>query len=282
MSELDKELQGVKSDPPADNNNVNDPSTSAAGGSNQPGSDKEHEQRVENLRREYERKLAKSEEKFLSKLQEMERKLESKLTPTSQPAVKNSVADYSTQELETMLGNVQLTPVQRTVIQNELTARTVRDVTKQTIQAETYRTRIEQAKQAVRQQALSEYPALSDADSEFYSAVDAELSNRRAMFGEQPTDVLDAANAVARRMGVAPVIRRSVNSDIAGGGNNGPGGNGGNRRLKYELSDERRAAIAERLSEALPSGKKFDDKKLKERSRAYAENTHLYGIGGGN
>lgn len=216
---------------------------------------------------EFNRKLAAAQQAQRQELENFKNEVLQAVRGTASAAPVKSepktVSDYPTDQLETMLSNPQATPTQKAVIQAELTKRAADSAVDAKLGAyERTRTVKEESVKATRE-AIDTYPLLTDKTSAFHAAVDAELSRRRAMYGNFPTDILDAANVVARRMNVQP---RTVASGFVAGGRSAP--------VETEtqgpvIGDETYNRLASRLQDALPPGKTFDPKKIQERAQNY-------------
>ncbi len=137
----------------------------------------------------------------------------------------------------------------------------------------------DQLRSRAQQDALRRYPELADRSSEFYSAVNGRLNELgEGYVNANPRAVLDAANDVAAEMGVSPRQAgraAQMRGRVAGKANANPKPN---EEPKEEggMSDAEMDAIAKRLGGALPKGKEFDRKALRERGQFYRDNLQHY------
>ena len=230
---------------------------------------------AQNYAAEFNRKLEKARNDFQSQLAQTEQRLLAALrggnpapaatASAAAPAQKGTLAEYSDADLAALQQNPALNPQQRAIIDGELNLRRSRNAIREELGAYDRNQKLGAARANAVTQALNMYPTLTNPDSPFAQAVDAELANRQALYGETPTEVLDAANAVARRMGVRPEDGAQRGFVAGSGSAPAPSNN-----LK-PLDDATVNHISSRLAGALPPGKTFDAARIQERTAGYVK-----------
>jgi len=230
--------------------------------------DKEGDRPLKNLQAEFNRKLDKQAREMKQFQTEVLQAI--KGTPAkpveSKPEGVKTVRDYTTVELRAMSANPQATPQQRATIEEELQIRTAKEESRRTYYELNRERDIAEARKQATVEALGSYAALSNEESQFYKSVDSELTARRTRYGEHPTDILDAANAVAKRMGIKP-SGRYTGGFVAPGRGTSPDPD--RTDSETSMGDDKISRISGRLAHALPKGKTFDPKVIKQRAADY-------------
>lgn len=231
---------------------------------------------AENYYRELIRKSEEREERMLSA---MERLADSSTPVRSEPVKKSgdSLDDRSIEELDGLRD--QVPEDRRAAFDAYLNKRRVTEEVDTRMSALEHRTEAKTARQGAGQEAVNRYPELADPTSKFAKKVNAKLRTLgRGYIDANPRAIVDAANEVAisegRRFRSAPGRRpRGSQADRS----NTPVDNEsrGSKGKQFQ-SKEETAAIAERLSRALPKGKKFDVDKINERANEYDQNRDLF------
>ena len=144
--------------------------------------------------------------------------------------------------------------------------------------------RLEAARGTAEQAALAAFPALRDQNSEFSRRVKAALQQRHAEGVSSPYEAYDVANNVAREMNVEAARAVTPGNFTASGFQPAPV-TAAPKPNRLELTDADIERIGSRLAEALPADRlpdgrtkrrTFDKKRVKERSKMYADNADLY------
>lgn len=250
--------------------------TSPASGTGNQTGDSGDDRPLKNFQAEFTRKLQQQEQAARERFDRIEQLLTQRnAAPTVAPAAPaQTLNTMSVAELETALGSPQLTLQQRAIVESELRTRVASKVANDTIQ--TYeRQRVEnQDREEATREALDLYPILrpGNEDSPFYRAVDAELTRRRNTYGKNPTDILDAANRVAKRMNVQSAARPFGGGYVAGGRTGAPA----QGQVEETISDASFNKMAEKYSRALPrksdgTQRQFNAENIKARARQYTE-----------
>lgn len=230
---------------------------------------------AQNYAAEFNRKLEKARNEFANQLQVTEQRILAAMkgsnaaapvpAATPQAQQKGTLAEYTDAELAALQQNPALNPQQRAIIDGELNLRRSRSAIREELSAYDRSQKLGAARANSVNQALGMYPSLRDISSPFAQAVDAELTQRQSLYGETPTEVLDAANAVARRMGVRPE-EGAQRGFVAGSGSAPAPG-----RKAMPLDDATINHISSRLAGALPPGKQFDTARIQERTAEYVK-----------
>lgn len=266
MSDLREQINGVTggaSPTPGDGGGATTPASS---GGNQDVTSGGGDRPIENAVAEFNRKLKEQREQFQSQLRSTKDEILGAIrgsqgaAPSRPPGTPRPMSDYSVAELETLQANPQLTADQKQIIFSELTIRRARETTREEIGAYDRTQRLQGARAEANAEAMRLYPTLGEEASAFSQNVDAELTRRQAVNGKTPTEVLDAANAVARAMGVRPEDGRQRGFVAGGGGAPAPAAQAN------PLPDDVVANVSQRLQRALPAGKKFDTKVIQEQT----------------
>ena len=281
---LRQQLQGVTPppDPPAgeppiedEDLETNEPIEDADDGDGDgPGEPKDRS--AENYYREVIRKSEEREERMLSMME----KLADTPTPVRSEPVKksgDSLDDRSIDELDGLRD--QVPEDRRAAFDSYLNKRRVTEEVETRMSDLEHRTEVRTARQGAGQEAVNRYPDLADPGSDFAKKVNAKLRTLgRTYIDSNPRAIVDVANEVAisegrqfrsnsgRRPKGSQANRSSTPVDNESRGSKG----------KQFQSTEETAAIAERLSRALPKGKKFDVTKINERANEYDKNRDLF------
>jgi hypothetical protein len=205
-------------------------------------------------------------------------------SPVSPFGAPRALQDFSDEYITQYLNNPELTPYQRQILVNEQAARNQLKLANQVWDQRREQERVLEEKGRAEQAAIAAFPVLRDPSSDFAKRVNQLLTARRQRFGEFPTDVYDVANSVAREMGIGETRAYTPSTYVAPGlqervpqQNRGP--------KKHELGEADIERISERLASAMPSDRQadgkmkrraFDKKRIKERSKMYADNADLY------
>jgi hypothetical protein len=136
----------------------------------------------------------------------------------------------------------------------------------------------EQLRGKAQQDALRRYPDLANRGSEFYTEVNSRLNELGDSYVKNnPRAVLDAANDVAAEMGMSPrTASKAANMRGRVGRKSNSNPNPKDTKKKSEMSDKDFASIGRQLGSALPKGKSFDKKFIKERAEFYRDNRQYY------
>ena len=257
---------------------------------------------IDNVYGEFSRKYSKIEERLEGLYQGIEaitQKLGSAPAPQQAPAppaqqfgpgpvspfgAPRPLAHFSDEHIEAYLRDNTLTPYQRNILETEKVTRNQAKLANQIWDQRAAQERLASTKSQAEQAAMAAFPALRDSASEFSQKVKVALQQRRSQFGEFPTDVYDVANAVSREMGLGETRAVTPSTFTASGfQDNQP--RPASKPRRNELNDADVERISSRLANALPSDRqadgkmtrrKFNTKRLKERSKMYSENADLY------
>lgn len=190
--------------------------------------------------------------------------------------------EYTDEQLQMALRSGRLTPDQTREVERLLNERRVEAKTRELFDKRDREQKLSAAEQEAETAALQSFPALRDPNSEFARKVNAALERQREEFGKFPHDKFDVANRIARQMGVE--VSRIVTPGYVGKpeasdpkpSDDEPQG----------MPDDRIREIAENLRYALPvkrnpktgrmERKQFNLKRIKERSKRYAEERDLH------
>jgi hypothetical protein len=282
---LREQLQGVTppSDPPTEEQPIedeylepNEPTEDADDGDDGESSEGGQGRPAENYYREL---IRKSEEREERMLQMMERIADSSAAVRSEPVKKSgdSLDDRSVEELEGLRD--QVPEDRRSAFDAYLNKRRVTEEVESRMSALEQRTEVRTARQGAGQEAVNRYPDLADPTSDFAKKVNAKLRTLgRQYIDANPRAIVDVANEVAitegRQFRSQPGRRpkgSQANRSSTPVDNESRGAKG-----KQFQSKEETAKIAERLSRALPRGKKFDIDKINERANEYDQNRDLF------
>jgi hypothetical protein len=255
---------------------------------------------VDNLAAEFNRKQAKLQEQIAG-LTESVQKLAQAFVQGQQPqrfeqgnqppppppqrqVPQHAAADlsnYTDEQLQQALASGQLSAYQTKVIEEALQERRL-DRRLEAKFAETQKqSQTERLRAESEEAALAAFPALKDKNSEFSRRVEAALSDQRRQLGEFPTDRFDVANRVARIMGVE--VSRVITPGFVAKPDSTQADDV--EEPSGQTEDEIRA-IAANLRYALPlrhdpvtgkmERKKFNLKRIQERSKQYEQNKRAY------
>ncbi len=126
------------------------------------------------------------------------------------------------------------------------------------------------------QEAVSMYPDLADESSNFYKDVDTALRARGAAYSKSNAQaVLDVASYVAARTGYG--VRQTANPPrVPGRPNHLNTAPVKTKAPDMSMTEERTVELSAALEGALPKGKKFDNKKMRENASEYIDNAELF------
>lgn len=120
--------------------------------------------------------------------------------------------------------------------------------------------------------AYGRWPELRDPGSHLYQVTNQVLNERGSGVNNDPRALLDAANEAGMRLGLQPKSHARSFTDVSIPAGSQPtpeqGGKG--------MSKDEAAAIAQRLQNALPGGKKFNLDRATELHGQYVEHKDLY------
>jgi hypothetical protein len=219
---------------------------------------------------------------MMSQFMDAQRQLVESLRATPEPEKKTgTLDDMSVAELEQMRAQVQeANPEKLGEFDAYLNQRRVDQQVTSRMSEWEKRQQVEQIRGKAQQDALRRYPELAQQGSPFYTAVNARLNELGDSYvSANPRAVLDAANDVAAEMGVSPRQANraaGMRGRVANKGNANPQAKQESPDDKSVVSDAEHDKIASRLAGALPKGKKFDKKSLKERGQFYRDNMQYY------
>lgn len=235
---------------------------------------------IENVYRE----LSRKQEEFQRLMLEQQNKLIEKLAEgrPSEPEKKtgNTLDDMSVTELENLRAQVaENNPDKLGEFDAYLNQRRVDDRVTSKMSEWEKRQKDEQLRSQAQQNALRRYPELANRGSEFYSQVNARLNELGdSWVTRNPRAVLDAANDVAAEMGVAPRSAGKA-ANMRGRVARKSNANPKSKEVKQDdggLSDSQFDEIGKRLGGAMPKGKSFDKKSVKQRAGYYRDNLQYY------
>lgn len=213
-------------------------------------------------------------------------------TPTQPPVQRPIVSpygapnpdinEYTDEQLQQALASGRLDPYQTRVIEGILSERRIERKTQELFEQRDRKQVVSRAQAEAHEAALAAFPALRDSNSEFAQRVAGALKAQRDTFGPFPTDEFDVARRVADSMGLQ-ASRITIPGYIGKP-------EGGDKEDAVEddvgMSDDEIAEIAHNLRYAMPlrrnpetgkmERKKFNLKRIKERSKRYQENSNLY------
>ncbi len=229
------------------------------------------------------RELSRKQEEFQNRMLEQQNKLIEALNRRPEPAPEkktgNSLDDMTIQELETARATVaEQNPEQLSGFDAYVNQRRVDEQVNSRMSAWEQRQQTEQLRSKAQQDALRRYPELGERGSEFYNAVNSRLNELGDSYvGANPRAVLDAANDVAAELGVSPRQAgkaAQMRGRVANKANANPKAK--ETEKQEGLSDAEQAKIAARLKGAMPKGKEFDPKAIREREKFYRDNSQYY------
>lgn len=188
--------------------------------------------------------------------------------------------EYTDEQLQQALRSGRLTNDQAQEVQRMLNERRIESKTKEMFEKRDREQALSAAEAEAENAALQSFPALRDPNSEFSRKVNTALEAQRNQFGKFPHDKFDVANRVARQMGVE--ASRIVTPGYVGK----PEASDPKPSDEIEgMPEDRIKQIAENLKYALPvrrnpktgrmERKQFNLKRIKERSKRYAEERDL-------
>jgi len=229
------------------------------------------------------RELSRKQEEFQNRMLEQQNKLIEALNRKPEPAPEkktgNSLDDMSVSELETARATIaEQNPEQLAGFDAYVNQRRVDEQVNSRMSQWESRQQTEQLRGKAQQDALRRYPELATRGSEFYNAVNSRLNELGDSYvSVNPRAVLDAANDVAAEMGMAPRQAgkaAQMRGRVANKGNANPQAK--TEEKKEGMSEAEMAAISKRLSGAMPKGKEFDAKAIREREKFYRDNQQYY------
>lgn len=195
------------------------------------------------------------------------------------------ISEYTDEQLQQALASGRLDPTLQRAVEGVLAERKIERKTVELFEKRDQAQRVSAAEAEAERIALASFPALRDPNSDFSRRVEAAIEQRQARFGKHPQDKLDVARDVAAAMGVQ--ASRVVTPGYVGrteGGEQPPVDEGA-----QGMPDDEIAQIAHNLRYAMPlrrnpetgkmERKKFNLKRIKERSKRYEENSLLYHAG---
>ncbi len=287
---LKEQLEGVELDPPTNEVDDNldpdpvvepDPNPDAdPEGDDKGGKGKGEGRTADNVHGELSRKMAERDEankKFQTKVLGALDSLAKRVTEPAQsePDKTNGdpLANHTVAQLKELRAKV---PEEKLVAYDEyVVERKIQDEIESRMSISEQARDAQHARKTATKEAVSLYPDLVDENSDFAVAVDKELRMRGKTYTDgNPHALLDVANGVAQQL---RVVQRTANPNLPKNQPNprrhtAPAGD------KDELSQsrERASEIASGLQGALPKGKKFDLKRMRENSEDYIKNADLY------
>ena len=275
MSKLSDQLRDVVADSsPAENDTIDedlrdeldaDPETDDSDDKKK----KDDDRPLINLKSEFDRKFKKIEsviERVENSLSAIASSRES--SPAPRHAGEKRLEDMSVQELRALRPSVT-DEAQKVALEDYIADRIADDRTRAVEQRLMSTQRVDQGRQSAAAIALQRYPDLRDENSDFHQAVNDRLIE---LGGEEytasdPRALLNVANEIAIEQGVTP-RRRDPRNRVATRNEASP--------LKPDTKDKfdegKHKVIANALRHALPKGKTFDMKKIRERRQVYREN----------
>lgn len=191
------------------------------------------------------------------------------------------LSGYSDEQLQQALASGQLSAYQRQLVEQALQERKFDQRLESRLKEREKQSEVSRLRMEAEEAALTAFPALQNKNSEFARRVEAELAQQRAKYGEFPTDKFDVANRIARVMGIE--VSRIVTPGYIGR----PESQGAEPDEGPEgQSDEEIRDIASNLRYALPirlnpetgkmERKKFNLKRIKERSKEYEQGKRMF------
>lgn len=237
---------------------------------------------IENVYRELSRKQEEFQSQMMSQFMDAQRQLVEALKVKPEPEKKTgTLDDMSVSELESLRGQVaENSPDKLGEFDAYLNKRRVDDQVASRMSDWEKRQSVEQARGKAQQDALRRYPELADRSSAFYAAVNNRLNELGDSYvNSNPRAVLDAANDVAAEMGVSPRAAgkaASMRGRVATRGNSNPKAKEAQADDESGPSQAEIDKIAAKLQGALPKGKKFNTKDLKDKSKFYRNNLQYY------
>lgn len=243
------------------------------------GEGKEPGRTIDNVYRELSRKQEEFQRQMLEQQNKLIETLARKAEPEPEKKTGNSLDDMSVQELESFRAQVvEASPEKVGEFDAYLNQRRVDAQVNSRMSDWENRQKVEQLRSKAQQDAIRRYPELSQRGSEFYNAVNGRLNELGDSYvGANPRAVLDAANDVAAEMGVSPRQAgkaAQMRGRVAGKANANPKAQEPEKR--EGMSDDQLDVISQRLQSAMPKGKKFDKKAIREREKFYRDNTQYY------
>jgi len=293
-------LKDVKPDPSAGTEPVEsdpiepiEPDTESAEGAQGEGDDGEGGEgeggrTAENVYRELSRKQTEFQDDMsaaFGKLAEGQHAMQEAITGFAAKAPEkqtgNTLDDMSISQLRTLRTDVvENNPDKVAEFDAYMTDRIVEDKLNARLGEFQTATHAETQRASANEVAKTRYPDLGKSNSEFRDLVNNKLNE----FGEtyianNPRAVLDAANDVAAEMGVAPSAPTHTTTRMRGriaGTRTSKGNESTDEVGSLPVSDTEFDAIADRLADAMPAGKQFDKKQLKENMKSYGDHSHFF------
>ena len=218
------------------------------------------ERPIENVRAEFARKFGNLQSE-LAEIKDLLRSQSSVAAPKEPagPSADNDLDRMPVAKLQELRGTLQ--PEQQVQLDAYLTQRIARDAVRHEMAAVQQTQSFENLRKQAGMQAAGRYPEILDPTSEFAQRVQAKLVSLGKDYAERnPRAALDVANEVAIEIGYAPKSR--IQPGVATRQNQGPV-----QRQQQPVVNPR---LASRLADAMP-GRKFDEKRLAEGLRYYAQ-----------
>lgn len=278
MSRLDEAVRSVPADPSTASDEVLetaedlDVEATAAGDADDSDdeSGEKKERSAENVRGELLRKMQKSNQELMAELRSLREQINSAPAPAPAPAQNQqptTLDEMTVEQLEQMAPNVP--DEQKAAFNAYLFERKVDAKVDAKLNKFTSTTQQKQLEDKFNKQAFERWPDLRNKSSEFYGIADRILSEMGPAADSDPRAVLDAANEAGLQLGLTPAsgVRRSRREP----GNVAPGRSTKGTNAPDPGPTEEDAAIARRLSNAMP-GRKFTDAQLKR----IAKRTKMY------
>ena len=286
--DLSKQLQGVKpdspagvtEDPPVETPEPEEGEANAAETGHGEGEEGEG-RTIENVYRELSRKQiedAEANRAFQERMIGALGEITSKISEYREPAkpdqsTGNTLDEYSVSQLDGLRGQVpeeKLVEFDAYVMNRKIDAKVDEKVGKFS-QAQSFETKRETSVQ----EAMNRFTDLNDPDSEFYKDVDKELRSRGADYSKGNAQaILDTASYVAASTGYG--VRQAAQPRIPSQQGRRTGAPVQQEEDKGGMTTERAEELAAGLQNALPPGKKFDIKKIRENANEYIENSDLF------
>jgi hypothetical protein len=233
--------------------------------------DKKAGRTVDNLKGEMDRKLSaqmREIQELKSLVLSLRPQSSSPAAPTTEPA--NDITRMSSVQLKQF--RAQITdPAQREALNDLIAQKTAEEVTSQRVQQFDQSQQFTSARDQANSMAVRRYPELLDPASEFRQSVDRHLLELKQRYGDtyltaDPRIVLNAANEIAMKTGYKARDTRGGGNSVATRHQSAPTGGDKAPTPEEEAADKR---LAQRLSAALPTGKSFDPKRIKEGKAIY-------------
>jgi len=230
----------------------------------------------ENYFREMIRKGEEREERMIALMERMTEARAADPQPVKQSG--NGLDDRSVEELKGLRD--QVPDEKKAAFDTYLNERIVRDEIDKRMQDFEHRTQARTARERYGQEAVNRYPQLADSTSDFAKKVNAKLKTLgKAYIDSNPRAIVDVANEVAISTGTAwrgnETQGRRPRQTPTGKKGSAPVQNSKSKDGGF-MSEDRAKEIAAKLSRGLPSGKKFDVDKIRERANEYDQNRDLF------